>query len=178
MRAGALLASDLAHSLTEPANLLFWQPAASGQQMLQQFLRMQAASQWLGSGNSAESSPTQVLSLGERVNIAGYTLTPALAQGLAAATLQPPADQPPGQLMWLEVSSQADPRLSAWAEKQAGRWQTAGWRVRAHAVSAPPFWQTVGTENAPALINATLTALTLGTAPLAAQVVATENKAL
>ncbi len=50
MRSGALLAAQLARLLqneSEPAHLLFWQPVASGQQMLQQFLRLRTAGQWL-----------------------------------------------------------------------------------------------------------------------------------
>ncbi|MBS0507966.1 MAG: hydrolase 2, exosortase A system-associated, partial [Proteobacteria bacterium] len=94
MRAGALLAVQLAHELQtqqQPCDLLLWQPVASGQQMLQQFLRLHAAGQWLGSGQSAEASPAQALAQGLAVHIAGYTLSPALAQGLGQTRLAPPA---------------------------------------------------------------------------------------
>jgi exosortase A-associated hydrolase 2 len=165
LRAGALLASDLAATLPEPANLLLWQPFASGQQQLQQFLRLHSAGQWLA-GDQAYTvkkldKPAQQLAQGHLVHIAGYPLSPLLAQGLAAAKLQPPAQRTPGRLVWLELGTQG--ALSPAAEKQMAAWQQAGWQVIAPAVATPAFWQTVETEAAPELIATTVAALS--TAP-------------
>ncbi|HQQ69555.1 MAG TPA: hydrolase 2, exosortase A system-associated [Alicycliphilus sp.] len=162
MRAGALLAVQLAHelqTLQEPCHLLLWQPVASGQQMLQQFLRLHAAGQWLGAGKSAEASPAQALAQGLAVHIAGYTLSPALAQGLGQAQLSPPAAARGARLVWLEASNAAPPQLSPAAAKPLAAWNAAGWQVQALAVNGPAFWQTVGSDDAPALIDATLLAL-------------------
>ena len=164
MRSGALLATQLLHrrqaTVKEPIHLLLWQPVASGQQMLQQFLRLRAASQWLGVGSAGEVSAAQLLAQGQAVDIAGYTLGPALAQGLGEARLQPSAAVPPGPLVWLEVSSQHAPTLSAFADKALAPWRAAGWQVQAQAVAGPAFWQTVGFDDAPALLHATQQALT------------------
>ena len=166
MRAGALLASELAATLPEPANLLFWQPFASGQQQLQQFLRLHSAGQWLAGdktdGAKKPDTPAQQLAQGQRVHIAGYPLSPLLAQGLASAKLQPPAQQPPGRLVWLELGHQAasTPALSPATEKQIADWRQAGWQVTEKTVVTPAFWQTVDAEAAPELIPATLAALT------------------
>jgi exosortase A-associated hydrolase 2 len=163
LRAGALLASDLAAALPEPANLLLWQPFASGQQQLQQFLRLHTAGQWLAGGQTdgvkKPDTPAQQLAQGQPVHIAGYPLSPLLAQGLAAAKLQPPAKQPPGRLIWLELGAQI--ALSPGTEKQLAAWQQADWQVSAQIVATPPFWQTIETEAAPELIPATLAALTV-----------------
>lgn len=158
MRAGALLASALADTLPEPSHFLLWQPVSSGQQMLQQFLRLHAAGQWLGANKTGGQTPAHRLANGQPVDIAGYTLSPALAVGLGAAQLRPPA-QHPGQLVWLEVSTQTEPMLGPASEKQTGAWQDAGWEVHAKALTGPLFWQTIGTEDAPALVQATLDAL-------------------
>ncbi|WP_087747823.1 MULTISPECIES: hydrolase 2, exosortase A system-associated [unclassified Acidovorax] len=168
MRSGALLAAQLARLLqneSEPAHLLFWQPVASGQQMLQQFLRLRTAGQWLSAHPADERQPAQALAQGQTIDIAGYTLSPALAHGLGEARLQPPPlPLPyPGRLVWLEVSTQEVPALSPAADKPLTAWRAAGWQVQAQAVSGPAFWQTVGTDDAPDLIHATLAAL----APLA-----------
>lgn len=162
LRAGALLASDLAAALSEPANLLFWQPFASGQQQLHQFLRLHSAGQWLA-GDKTDAvkkpdTPAKQLAQGQPVHIAGYLLSPLLAQGLAASELQPPANQPPGRLIWLDLGTQC--ALSPVAEKQIANWKQAGWQVSAQTVAAPAFWQTVETEAAPQLIPITLAALT------------------
>ena len=163
MRSGALLATQLASRLhntgRKPAQLLLWQPVISGQQMLQQFLRLRTASHWLGTSNTREPSPAQALAQGLAVDIAGYTLSPALAQGLSAARLQPPKSVLPGQLVWLEVSSQEAPMLGPATDTSLAAWRTAGWQVQALAVHGPMFWQTIGADEAPALIYATLAAL-------------------
>src|SRR5690606_33485344 len=99
------------------------------------------------------------LAQGQAVDIAGYTLGPALAQGLGEARLQPPPLPQPGRLVWLEVSPQETPVLSPAADKPLAAWRAAGWRVQAQAVNGPAFWQTVGADEAPALIHATLAAL-------------------
>jgi exosortase A-associated hydrolase 2 len=162
LRAGALLASDLAAALPEPANLLLWQPFASGQQQLQQFLRLHTAGQWLAGGQTdgvkKPDTPAQQLAQGQPVHIAGYPLSPLLAQGLAAAKLQPPANSPPGRLVWLELGTQS--ASSPAAEKQIADWKQAGWQVSAQTVATPAFWRTVETEAAPELIPVTLAALT------------------
>ena len=164
MRAGALLATALANDLGEPCHLLLWQPAVSGQQQLQQFLRLHTASQWLGTGKASGQTPAQMLDNGQPADIAGYTLSPALARGLAAARLEPPRSSP-GQLVWLELSAQVEPALSPASEKQLAVWRDAGWAVSAQALSGPLFWQTVGTDDAPALVEATLDALAKAAAP-------------
>lgn len=159
MRAGALLATALANELNEPCHFLLWQPAINGQQQLQQFLRLHTAGQWLGTGKGNGPTPAHLLDNGQPVDVAGYTLSPALARGLAAAGLQPPR-RTPGQLVWLELAAQAEPVLSPASEKQLAVWRAAGWAVSAQALTGPLFWQTVATEDVPALVQATLSALT------------------
>ena len=138
---------------------MLWPPAINGQQQLQQFLRLHTAGQWLGTGKGNGPTPAHLLDNGQPVDVAGYTLSPALARGLAAAGLQPPR-RTPGQLVWLELAAQAEPVLSPASEKQLAVWRAAGWAVSAQALTGPLFWQTVATEDVPALVQATLSALT------------------
>lgn len=159
MRSGSLLANALAARLPQIANFLLWQPVVNGQQMLQQFLRLHAAGQWLGGGSKGES-PAKTLASGQSVDIAGYTLTPALASGLGAARMQALATPTPGRLVWLETTTQHEPTLGPASATHLDTWRAAGWAVSARAVTGPAFWQTVGTDEAPALIAATLQALT------------------
>lgn len=159
MRSGALLATALTKNLPEPAHLLLWQPVASGQQVLQQFLRLHAAGQWMGAEKTDEHSPSQRLAMGQSVDVAGYTVRPELAEGMASANLQPPATSVKGQLIWLDITKQANGALSPASEKWVSAWGQAGWQTKAMALVAPSFWQNVSTENAPALIEATLMAM-------------------
>jgi uncharacterized protein len=159
MRGGSLLATALAAQLAQTPHLLLWQPVINGQQMLQQFLRLHAAGQWLGDGSKGDA-PAKTLASGQLVNIAGYTLTPALARGLGAARMQAFSAATPGRLVWLETSPQPEPTLGPASNTHLDGWRAAGWSVTAQAVSGPAFWQTVGTDTAPALMAATMQALT------------------
>lgn len=91
LRSGALLASELAHELPAEVSLLLWQPVLSGKQHLQQFLRLSLAADMLeGKERGGTEALLAQLEAGTQVEVAGYTLSPALAAGLAASTLQHP----------------------------------------------------------------------------------------
>lgn len=167
LRSGALLATAAAAHVGGPLNLLFWQPALQGKALLQQFLRLKAAAQLADGGGKAILDAARAdLAAGRPVEVAGYRLPAALAQGLEAATLAPPTlEAQPGRLVWLEVSAQAAPTLAPAAQAAWPRWQAAGWQVQGHAVQGPAFWHTTEIEDAPALMAATTAALS-GNAPV------------
>jgi uncharacterized protein len=167
LRAGALLATAATPRIAGPLNLLLWQPAQQGKALLQQFLRLKAAAQLADGGGKAILEAARAdLAAGRAVHVAGYSLPPALAQGLEAATLNPLATTP-GRLVWLEVSAQAEPALAPAALAAWPRWQAAGWRVEGMAVPGPAFWQTTEIEDAPTLLAATSAALNAGMASIA-----------
>lgn len=166
LRAGALLAcASAGHRLqtmpADPAHLLLWQPAASGRQQLQQFMRLHAAAQWLGGAGTGEAPPL-ALAAGRPAQVAGYNLSPALANGLEDATL----DLPPcttGRVVWVELAN-APPTgglpASPAAERQASAWRKAGWHVDVQTLASDPFWQNVAeSELGDALCSATRAAL-------------------
>lgn len=153
-RAGALLADALARS--RHCHLLLWNPVLQGKAVTQQFVRLKAAAQWAsGDGKAAAQAVRDDLAAGRVVEIAGYGLSPKLAQALEGAVLQP---VPPGagrHVVWLEVAGrEGEPTLSPAAQAQLPRWEAAGWTVQARAVAGPAFWQTVEIEDAPALVEA------------------------
>lgn len=158
LRTGALLAAEAAARLGDVQQLLFWQPALSGKTVLQQFLRLQLASQLLGgdAGGGTEALRTR-LAAGDSVELAGYRLSPGLTQGLEAARLQ----APPGvrQLHWLDVSAREEATLAPGSVSTVAQWRATGCEVHAQVVTGPAFWQTTEIEDAPRLIEATLAAL-------------------
>ncbi len=178
-RVGALLAAQVAGELaaeaaatpgSPPPNLLLWQPTGLGKAALQQFLRLKAAAAMLdGGGKGVVDGLKRELAAGRHVDVAGYALHPALATGLEAATLTPPAGNPPGRLVWLELASpsaststpadSAAPALLPASALAVEKWRAAGWQVQARAVAGPAFWQTTEIEDAPALVAATTQAL-------------------
>ena len=158
-RAGALLAVQAAQQLAEPCHLLLWHPATAGKTVLQQFLRLKAAADLASGQGKAEMQRLRAeLAAGRAIEVAGYTLHPALCSGLEQATLQPPATAA-GRVEWIEVSPQDDAALSPAATSHAERWTRAGWAVRAQLVQGPAFWQTTEIEDAQALLPASVAAL-------------------
>ncbi len=156
-RSGCLLAAEAAHRLEGVKNFLFWQPQGSGKLMLQQFLRLKMASQMQQGTNKGVTEALHAdLAQGHVVEVAGYRLGPALALGLAAASLQrvPPNDG--GRLVWLEVTSRVPAGLLPASTTVLDLWRQAGYAVGSEAVAGPPFWQTVEIEEAPELVRATI----------------------
>ena len=158
LRAGCLLAAEAAGRLDQACNFLFWQAVPNGQQPLQQFLRLKGAAE-MQSGNAKRvmDDLRRSLAQGGGVEIAGYSVSAALAGGLEASALRPPAHA--GRLEWFEISARADGDLSAAGAKETARWQQASFAVRRHRVQGPAFWQTSEIEEAPHLLAATVAAL-------------------
>lgn len=152
VRSGALLASEVARALPVPPSLLFWQPVLSGRQHLQQFLRLSLAASLLDGRERGGTEALQAsLASGKPVEIAGYSLAPALAEGLAASEL---AQASAGQRMYcIEVlpgGGEMSPALRRFV--QAG---SAGSSVCDDAQS----WLTPDIQHCPNLEQASLAAM-------------------
>ena len=159
LRAGCLIAAEVAANLTDVAGFLFWQPVASGKQHWQQFIRLKVAGE-LASGQSKGVAEhiRQQLEAGHPIDVAGYTVAPALARRLQEAELK----SPPGngcRVGWLEVSSREDATLAPASTRIIEQWRQAGCHVDARVANGPAFWQTTEIETAPRLIEATMALL-------------------
>lgn len=155
LRAGALLACAATQAwhtqhLTAPLNLLLWHPPASGQQQLQQFLRLHTAAQWLGREALGEP-PAQRLAAGRHAHVAGYRLSPIMATELDTVRL----DLPPGQgrIEVIDISASSPPAISPWIKRQQTIWHSAGWQTRAQAIQAAAFWQHVVESSLPSSLD-------------------------
>ncbi|MCC6473266.1 MAG: hydrolase 2, exosortase A system-associated, partial [Burkholderiales bacterium] len=109
LRLGALLALDAARQgAASPERFLLWQPVASGEAMLTQFLRLRVAGEMLAEGKAATGVQDlrSRLAAGAAQEIAGYMLSPALAASIDALRLSElrPAR---GAVHWLEVVPEA-----------------------------------------------------------------------
>jgi exosortase A-associated hydrolase 2 len=158
LRAGALLLRPLLES--HPAvNLLLWQPALDGAQVLGQFLRLRTAASFIEHGQAIDRRGLRdQLARGESVDVAGYLLGPGLANGLALARLQlPPSFS--GKVVWIDVSEDVNEPQAAPAEKLLTSWRTAGHAVEFERVAGLAFWQTVEIAEVPELCERTVAAL-------------------
>jgi uncharacterized protein len=157
-RAGCLLAVAAAATINKPCRYLFWQPAVNGKLLLQQFLRLRAAAAMQGGDSKAVMDAVKRdLAADRAVDIAGYVLPAALAQGLERATLDAPSAAT--SVAWLEVASGDQATLLPASLPRIEAWRAAGHAVHAEAVRGPAFWQTQEIEDAPLLISASLAAL-------------------
>ena len=158
-RAGCLVAADAARrSGRRDLGFLFWQPQASGKQVLQQFLRLKLASQMQqGATKGLTDALQKDLAAGRPVEVVGYRLGAGLSAGLAASALLP---VPGGErLCWFEVTTRQPEQLLPAAAPVLDAWRDAGFEVESRAVCGPPFWQTLDVEVAPELVTATVQAL-------------------
>lgn len=159
LRVGCLIAADVAVNLAESANFLFWQPVLSGKQYWQQFMRLKMVSEVIsGDPKGAIEKLRQQLAAGKMVEVAGYAISPILAEGLAKVELDFSVGNI-GQVSWLEISTREGEALAPVSQKRIEGWQSAGLKVNAKVVRGPAFWQTNEIEDAPELIAVTMKTL-------------------
>ena len=159
LRAGCLLAANVADKLPEQVCFIFWQPVISGKQHWQQFMRLKMAGGLTsGAAKGVNENIKKQLAAGQTVEIAGYSVSPLLADSLEKAELKMP-DVLPSRVILLELSMRDDAMLAALSQKRVEEWQVFGINVEAKIVRGPGFWQTTEIEDAPELIAATISAL-------------------
>lgn len=156
LRAGALLAAQVAEARAEVPDLLLWQPVWNGAQILRQMLRLKLAGEMLsGQAGGNVQALRQRLLAGETLEIGGYSISPSLAAGLDAADW--PQALSPRRIACFELGGASE--LAPAFAKQRDAWQEAGHHLHMAALVEPAFWQTPGVSVSPALAAATLAAL-------------------
>lgn len=155
LRAGCLLAAEVARQSSESLNLLLVQPPASGKLVLQQFLRLKSVAGLMdGSSKGAMTEMRAALSRNERLEIAGYVLNPQMASGLESASLQAPRGPSTQCLVWIELSSNPGATWTPVALQAQKQWAEVGYTIRAELLEGSAYWQTSEIEVVPALIEA------------------------
>lgn len=155
LRAGCLLAAEVARQGGQAAQLLFWQPVVSGSLHLTQYLRLQSAASLVqGKTGNSPGVLRQILKAGQTVEVGGYAIAPGLAAGMDAAHLD---DLPAHSKVqcWF-ASDGPSTTLPPVLEQQLARWRSAGVQAQEFAVSAPAFWQLQEVGDAPGLRAACL----------------------
>jgi exosortase A-associated hydrolase 2 len=152
LRAGCLLATEVANRIAEGVDLVLWQPVLSGRQYFQQVLRLKLVSERLGEDNERRTSVgvRQELAQAGSLEIGGYAISEALAAGLEGAELR--AASQLRSVYWIEVSPQEAAELAPAATRCIEAWRQQGFHVEAAKVRGPQFWQTTEIEDCPALI--------------------------
>ena len=156
LRLGALLAATAAAHIEDTAGLLLWQPVVSGKTHLTQFLRLKLAADALANGGGQNTQHwMDQLTQGHRVEVAGYTLPPALALPMAQARLELPTSFS-APVEWIEISPNDPPTLLPASSPVLERWREQGVPLHTTALTGPAFWQTQEIEVCASLPAASL----------------------
>ena len=146
VRSGALLATaylQQPHPVVD--RLVLWQPVVEGSTHLTQFLRLRLASNMLSGDRDKESGNMlkQRLAAGEVVEVAGYALTSAVADGLAAASVKNIAPDSLPPTCWIDVVAKEGQMPPLVNRKLVQSWQEAGVDLQHHSCVGEPFWGSV-----------------------------------
>ena len=151
-RAGALLVPAMLE-VRPDANVVLWQPLSAGNAALAQFLRLKTASAAIaGSARVNIATLRATLAQGQPIEIAGYSLSPAVAHGMDAGQLSLPRGFT-GRVLWFEVCAAQPASLAPAGEALRADWLVRGIRFDARAIVGEQFWQTQETSECPALID-------------------------
>ncbi len=159
MRLGAMLGLD--YWREQPARFasaILWQPVASGETFMTQFLRLAVAGDALRGGASALTTGAlrNRLKQNESIEVAGYELAPVLVEEIDSLNLANWAVQD-GIVHWLDVRSGEEPPMAT--QRILDKWRERGIETHYRAVPGDPFWTTQEITEVPALLNATLACL-------------------
>jgi exosortase A-associated hydrolase 2 len=155
VRAGALMALEACPAFFDLHRLVLWAPVASGAQHLAQFLRLKVAGGTLAASESRTSAADLRASLkaGDALEIAGYTLAPALASSLESRSLERFASSWRAPTLWIDRA--VGPRAADPSGALAARLREAGAPLTRELLSGEPFWSTVEIGLAPDWIERT-----------------------
>ncbi len=158
LRFGALLTSDFVHTAGASLEaIVLWQPVISGEGMMTQFLRLRVAAGITGSNADKESTQglRARLAQGEAIEVAGYTLAPALAAAIDAIRIDMPKALGSMPVRWWDLAPEIGRALSPASQRVTEEWHSRRIDVHASVVQGEPFWSTPEITLAPDLLQVT-----------------------
>lgn len=151
LRSGTLLLGEIASTLAGDVSLLLWQPVLSGKQHLQQFLRLGLAADLLeGRAQGGTEALLAQLDAGSTLEIAGYSLSPALAHGLSACELKLPQGRQAHYIEVIAGGGDLSPGLRRFVEQGS---------IDSSVCDDVQCWLTPDTKECPALLASSLIAI-------------------
>ncbi len=156
-----MLAADLARQSSLEVSQLYWQPILSGTSVLRDFQRLAVAGElWSGRGKARLAEFKASLAADMPIDVAGYTLSSAMAKGLAESRLIGDQGAFPKRLGWIEIVSSPKTEPSAVVAQSLARMKERGGESRYAAVTGQAFWQSHAIDIPPGLIEQTLRVVT------------------
>ncbi len=157
LRLGAFLAVQTAASMpVKVVKFIFWQPVVQGKMLLTQFLRLRMAADFI-SGND-KISPTdlrQQLYNGHNVEIAGYSISPDLAQTIDGLDFKTTKPRFGSKVFWLEILPSDARNVSPHNEGIIIEWGLENIEIEVNKVVGQPFWNSLEIVELPTLLELT-----------------------
>lgn len=158
LRLGALLALDYARDAEHPVSrVLLWHPVVNGEAFMSQFWRLKLAARMLsGEENSPqEKSIRESLAEGCHVEVAGYSVAPAMVDAIVKLRLGDLAMRS-ARTDWFDLAIKAETPLSPAMARTVDAWKTAGADLRLHLLPGQAFWSSPEIDVSPVLLEATI----------------------
>jgi exosortase A-associated hydrolase 2 len=157
LRLGALLAGELSQGRNDLKKLILWQPVLSGEQQIDQFLRLETAGLALNSHVTFDRNILwNELRSGRSLEIAGYELSSTMVLEMAKSRLK---DMKPGcPVAWIEIGNLLNNGPSTGSQSAIAHWQDTGVELESTQVQGSPFWRISDAVDSAALETATLKA--------------------
>ncbi len=155
IRAGCLLAADVARTLDDPLDkIVFWQPVSDGKQAITQFLRLKVAAEMMSGGQITVRSLRELLDKRKKLEVAGYEISHRLIHEIDQLTLEGLINHTQN-LFWLEVVANKNKPLPLGSRKKVDALIAKGQPVKISTVAGDAFWSTQEITHVPELIAAT-----------------------
>jgi exosortase A-associated hydrolase 2 len=161
MRLGCALAAAVAHQLPQPVErTVFWQPVMEGARFLNQFFRLRVAAAMAGTKERESVADIRAqLRAGSVIEVAGYDLSPRLAEQLEGVRLKELIGPKLGVLHWMEVVRSADSTLPDASRQAIEMLRESGMSLHTDTVCGEPFWASTELVRVPDLIERTVRTL-------------------
>ena len=157
LRGGALLLPEFIQRYQLKVNhILLWQPVISGDLWLTQFLRLRLAASIVSEGGNKETVKDlkSLLASGKTVEVAGYELSPGLAQGIQSSHLEKLPLDNVSEIVWIEVIASEGKSILPVSKKLIDTWNQS-LQVQTALVVGPAFWSTAEIAEIPKLLDIT-----------------------
>lgn len=153
LRSGALLAADAADAY-DIASLTLIHPVADGRQQLNQLLRLRLASGLTGGAQQESAADLRrMLDDDGSLEIAGYRLSAAMAQGLESLKLADMPVQDVARINWIELVREQDRPLMPVSQRIVETWSAQGRAINTDRVVCDNFWATQEIAQCPAVVD-------------------------
>lgn len=157
LRMGCLLAADWIGDAALPVErLVFWQPVLSGQQLVNQFLRLRlAASVMSGQQRETIADLRRLLEQHGVVEVAGYEVSNSLIESLDRLALADLLTNCAVPVHWFEVQAKTGQALPLPVQKLRQQCSDAGLELHLESLISEAFWATLEISEIPELVERT-----------------------